>query len=100
MPYYTLIGRDGTDSQAPERRQHARTAHLEGMKALKAAGHLLMAAALTNEAGAMVGSVLTLSFPDEAALNDWLETEPYLLDDVWKSVEVMHCQVAPLFLNP
>ena len=99
MAYFTLIGRDGTDADAPARRAGAREAHLAAMKRLKTDGNLLMAAALLNDKGAMVGSVLTLSFKDEAELTGWLETEAYMLDDVWESVEVMPCQIAPLFLS-
>ena len=36
----------------------------------------------------MKGSVLVLEFPDRAGLDEYLESEPYIREKVWETVEV------------
>lgn len=87
------------DSDAPKRRQAAREAHLDGLQKLKEEGHLLYAAAMLNEEGGMKGSTVVLDFPNRSALDEWLETEPYVVGKVWKKIKVEECKVPEMFLN-
>jgi uncharacterized protein YciI len=36
----------------------------------------------------MVGSIMLVDFPDRAAVDDWLERDPYVTGGVWKEIEV------------
>jgi uncharacterized protein YciI len=94
---YLIIGRDGTDEQALERRQAARPTHLEMCSKLCSEGKQLLAAALLDETGKMVGSVILADFESRQELDAWLEVEPYVVGKVWESIEVTRAQVAKSF---
>ena len=86
---FVVIGRDGTDAEAPTRRQAARGAHLEGAKKLKENGHWVSGGAILNDAGDMIGSVITVDFPSRDALDTWIQNDAYISGGVWKDVEVL-----------
>ncbi len=90
---FLVIGHDGHDPQAPARRQAARPGHLVSGDRMVAEGTLWYAAALTGDDGAMIGSMYLVDFPDRDALDAWLEVEPYVVGDVWRTVEVRPCAV-------
>lgn len=69
-----------------ERRMAVRPQHLEGMKAL--GKRIVCAGGLLDDEGKMKGSALILEFEDRAALDDYLANEPYVVEGVWKTVEV------------
>lgn len=94
---FLVIGRDGTDPDAPKRRAGARTAHLALTERKKAEGHHLYAAAILDDAGGMVGSAMVVQCKDREALDKWLEEEPYVKEGVWKDIEVTPCSVPPIF---
>lgn len=96
---FLVIARDGTDSEASQRRLAAREAHLELGNQMKATGELLYAAAILNDEGAMVGSNMVVEFSSREALDSWLEKEPYVVGNVWQDIEVLTCQVGPAFKN-
>jgi uncharacterized protein len=85
---YVLQAYDYTDGQALNRRMEARPAHFERARQLKAEGHFLFGGALLSPEGSMIGSLMILEFESEKVLNEWLDTEPYLLGKVWENVEV------------
>lgn len=68
------------------RRLAVRPRHLEGMDAMRE--HVVCAGGLLDEHGEMVGSMLVLDLPDRAALDAYLEREPYLAEGVWERLEV------------
>lgn len=90
---YIVIGRDGKD---PSKRQAQRPAHLEGAKKLKEEGRLLYAAAFM-EAGQMKGSMMVMEFLTREELESWKRQEPYITGQVWETVEISECAVAPMF---
>jgi len=92
---YTIIGKDYPNGS--EKRKQSRDAHLNGAKALKEEGKLLYAVALLED-GQMVGSVMVMNFTDEADLESWRSSEPYITGGVWETVEIIPCAVPPLFL--
>ena len=95
---FIVIGRDGTDEQALERRMAAREAHLETAKKMHQTGRWLYAAAILNDEGNMAGSVIVCDFESEAALrSEWLDTEAYVAGNVWETVEVTRAAVAPFW---
>lgn len=99
MPQFIVIGHDGTDEGALDRRMAARDAHLKVCEDSVASGNQLIGAAMMNEAGKMNGSVMIMDFPDRAALDEWLAREPYVSGKVWERVEVIPCKVPDTFAH-
>jgi len=86
---FIVFGYDGTDHGALDRRMAARTAHLEVVSSLKAAGMFLYGGAMLDDEGNMTGSVMVLDFPSEDDLREkWLNDEPFVIGNVWRKVEV------------
>jgi uncharacterized protein len=85
---FVIIGLDGTDADAPARRQAARQDHIDTGNALLENGNLWYGAALLNDDGTMKGSMYVVDFPTEEALKSYLKTEPYVLGEVWKDVTI------------
>lgn len=96
---FLVTGWDGTDADAPGRRAAARQAHLTLGDSMIAGSELLYAAAILDDKGGMIGSSMVLEFPDRAALDSWLEKEPYVTGKVWQKIEVRPCKVGPSFVK-
>ena len=96
---FIVIGRDGSDEGAMARRLAARDNHLALAQKMKETGELLYAAALMDDDERMVGSALIMEMEDRAALDAWLEVEPYITGDVWRAFEITPCKV-PGFIKP
>ena len=90
---YLIIGRDGTDDQAMERRLAARAAHLEMGEQLRQSGNMWYGAAIWDDNNRMIGSMLVMDFASELKLHDWLDKEPYVVGKVWEKLEVQKCNV-------
>ena len=69
-----------------EKRMAVRPRHLEGMKAL--GRQIIVAGGLLDESGKMKSSALVMDFPDRAALDEYLNHEPYVVEGVWQKIEV------------
>ena len=93
---FIVIGRDGTDEGALERRKAVREAHLENIESY-GAKMIMGAATLSEEGGTMNGSVMMVDFPDRAAFDEWFNNEPYVTGKVWDQVEVIPAQMGPTF---
>lgn len=91
---FQVIGWDGQDDQALGRRMGAREQHLAGLKRLKQAGHIILGGPLLDDQGKMIGSTLFVDFPDRAALDAWLASEPYVTGKVWEKINVWPMKVA------
>jgi hypothetical protein len=96
MAHFLVTGRDGTDPEAPARRQAARAAHLDYLEQGRAAGRVLFALA-TVEGERMTGSTVVYAFDRREDLDRWLLEEPYVTGDVWRSVDIQPCRIAPGF---
>ncbi|HEU4839465.1 MAG TPA: YciI family protein [Micavibrio sp.] len=99
MPQFIVIGHDGKDQGATERRKAARDAHLKVCAESVSSGNQLIGAATLDEAGGMNGSVMVMDFPDRAALDEWLKREPYVSGKVWERVDVIPCKVPDTFAH-
>jgi uncharacterized protein len=97
--HFLLIAYDGTDEEAPLRRQQARESHLASITALKKEGKALYGAALLNEKQEMAGSVVIYQFPAREDLEAYLEAEPYITGNVWQRIEIRPCRVPPVFMD-
>lgn len=91
---YLVIAYDKQD--ALERRLASRDEHVEGVRKLMAEGKILNAAALIED-DVMVGSSLYIDFETDEEIDAWLESEPYVKNDVWDMDEM---QMVPVKLLP
>lgn len=97
---YILIGYDGRDEQALERRMAVREAHLTNARQMFEKGELWYAAGILNETGKMIGSMMLCDFPSRQEMEArWLRNEPYILGKVWEKIEINRAQVAPFCLK-
>jgi hypothetical protein len=85
---FVVIGFDGTDEQAPKRRQAVRSDHIALGDELVKTGNLWYAAALLHDDGTMKGSVYIVNFPSEKELHAYLEKEPYVTGKVWQTITI------------
>lgn len=92
---FQLLGYDGTDEGALERRLNAREAHLEGARKMQEEGKLISGGALLNDEGTMIGSTLYLEFESREALDQWVKNDPYTVQGVWKKVEITPIKLLP-----
>lgn len=94
---FIVIGRDGTDEQALDRRMAVREAHLELSTEAIGRGEQIMGGALLTEDGQMKGSVMLVDFPSRKELDEWLQVEPYVTGKVWQDIEVVPFRMGPSF---
>jgi len=71
------------------RRLDARAEHIKGISQLKVEGRILDGGALLDDSGRMIGSVVLCDFPDRAALDAYLASEPYMRKQVWSDVKIL-----------
>lgn len=90
---FLIIGKDGTDEKAKERRSANRAAHIKLGDELVASGNMWYGASLRDDNNEMIGSMLVMDFPSEKELHGWLEEEPYVTEKVWQTVEILKCNV-------
>lgn len=88
MMQFCVIGYDGTDPHALDRRNAARPAHRASALQLEAQGHLICGGGVLGEDGESVGSVMMMNFESREELDAWLEREPFVTQGVWERVEV------------
>ncbi len=96
---FVIIARDGTDTEALNRRLAARDRHIALSDEAAARGEQIMGTAILNEEGNMCGSVMIVDFPTLDALDEWLQKEPYMTGKVWENLEILPCKVGPSFIG-
>jgi hypothetical protein len=69
---FLVLAYDGTDEEAPSRRQRCRDAHLARIDQVIAAGQLITAGAMLDNDGIMRGSMLVVDFASRQELDAWL----------------------------
>lgn len=94
MNQYIVTGYDYTDEGALERRMNVRPHHLDGAKVLKESGNYILGGAVLNDEGKMIGSVMVLQFESEEGLEAWKQSEPYITQKIWETVDVKPFKVA------
>ena len=77
-----------------DKRMEVRPRHLEGMNRL--IQHVVCAGGLLDDNGKMKGSLLVMEFERRAELDDYLASEPYVLEHVWEKIEVEQMNVVIL----
>lgn len=85
---FVIMAYDGDDKDALERRMKVRPIHLERMDELKKGGTFVFGGAMLDDKETMVGSILVCEFPGWEDIENYLETEPYVMGGVWQKIEV------------
>lgn len=94
MPLFVLIGRDGP--RGLDLRKLHRAAHLANLEPLERAGRIRYGGPLVDRSGAPCGSVVVFEAPDAAAARALAESDPYVVEGVFASWEVLETrQVLP-----
>lgn len=93
MPQFLVIAYDATDGEAEKRRAAVRPAHLVAIDPLIADGRVFCAATLLDDDGRVIGSTLIVDMSDRAAVDAWLDQEPFRQRGVWQRVEVRPIRV-------
>lgn len=96
---FIVTAYDGTDDKALERRLKAREEHLVSVETRYKDGQHLYGAALLDDEGDMIGSMMIVDYPSREELDNWLKVEPYVVGNVWEKIEVQPCRVAPTFMK-
>lgn len=96
MNQYLVTAYDYTHENALDTRMNVRPFHLEGVKKMKEKGNFIIGGAILNDEGKMIGSSMILQFENPKDLQNWMESEPYILQKVWKKFEVKPFRVANL----
>ena len=93
---FVLIAYDAAN--VLDKRMACRAEHIALIDKLRAEGKALMGAALTNDMGQMIGSIITLDMT-EAELDNYLKIEPYVVNGVWDKIEIKTCKGGPSFVK-
>jgi uncharacterized protein len=91
---YLVIAKDGTDADAPARRQAVRAEHLEKVKPAVTSGFMLLGGALLNKEGGMTGSAMILDAASEEEVWAFLKQDVYSTGNVWQTFEVHPFKIA------
>lgn len=95
---FVVIGYDGTDEGALDRRMAARQDHLVMAEKMHKSGQWLYAAALLDDNGNMNGSMIVCEFESRKDLEtQWLDSEPYIKAKVWETIDIREAKVAPFW---
>ena len=96
---FIVTGYDGTDDKALERRLAARDKHIQTFKNNLKNKSFLYGAAIINNEGNMSGSVIICEFPSKEILKqEWLDKEPYVLENVWQKIDIKEAKVPPFLI--
>jgi uncharacterized protein YciI len=86
---FLLIAYDGVDEEALDRRLAVREQHLNVFDENRRRGIFKYGCAILDENQKMIGSMIVCEFPSMKELEEtWLSREPYVLGDVWKSIDI------------
>lgn len=90
---FLVIGKDGTDEKALERRMAVREVHIKLGDEMEASGNRWYGCVLLDDNEKMIGSMTVMDFPSEKEFKEWLKKEPYANNNVWKTIEIYKCNV-------
>ncbi len=98
---YAILAFDGEDAGAPARRLAARPRHLAVLTDWIETGRLAFGAPLVAGPEArMIGSLMVIHGEDPAALDAYLNEEPFSTDGVWVRKTAWPFRIAPLPYRP
>ena len=85
---YLVIAKDGTDPDAPSRRQQVREEHLERVQPAVDSGFVQLGGAILNDDGTMIGSAMLLEADSEEEVRAFINKDIYTTGGVWQSYEI------------
>jgi uncharacterized protein YciI len=91
---FLVIAKDGTDAEAPARRQAVREQHLAGARRMAEEAVIIAGGAILDADGRMVGSTVIYEVPDRATLDAVIAADPYVTGGVWRDIEIRPFRVA------
>ena len=98
--HFIVQAYDFTDEQAQTRRLAVREQHLSGVRHNIRDCRHLFGAALLDEQGQMIGSMMIVDYADRDALTrEWLDTEPYITGKVWDKIDIRPCKAPDFFID-
>ncbi len=93
---FVVVAYDHKDENALERRMAVREKHLSDAFKYYDEGKWLSAAGLLDDNGKMIGSMIVCEYESREQLEiEWLEHEPYVLNNVWDTINIHPAKVAP-----
>lgn len=90
---------DYTDPEAIDRRMAVREDHLKKAREMEANGSMLWGGAILDADGKMIGSAAITEFPNREAVDEWLNSDPYVTGKVWEKIEVEPFRTAIPYQN-
>lgn len=97
MLQFLITAYDGTDDEAPARRHACKKEHVALGNEMIRSGNVLFSTAILDDKEETVGSMRVMQFESRAQLDEWLESEPYVVNDVWQNIDVRRCRMGPAF---
>ena len=88
---YIVTAYDGENML--EKRMSVRPRHLENIKSVKEYGSIICAGGILDDEGNPAGSVLVMEFRSADLLKRYLDSEPYIAEHVWETVNVERMNV-------
>jgi uncharacterized protein len=86
MPLFAFYAKDGPNG--PALRDAHRVAHLENMTRINAAGRMVFAGPLKDNAGRSIGALIIFEANDESAARAEMESDPYTRGGVYEHYEI------------
>ena len=97
--HFMVLGYDGKDEQALERRMAVREAHLNLFRKNFEKGIFIYGAGIQNDQDKLIGSMIVCDFPSKENLQkEWLDNEPYVTGNVWQEIKISNVLVPPFLL--
>ncbi|MEY2430910.1 MAG: uncharacterized protein QOC92_635 [Acidimicrobiaceae bacterium] len=97
--HFLVLAWDRTDEDAVARRDASRQAHMELITELFEAHHVVVGAGILDDDGIVRGSVIIVDYPDRAAVDEYLGTEPLKTNAVWERFEVHPLRLPDMYLK-
>ena len=97
MLQFFVTAYDGTDAEAPQRRQAAKEEHVRLGHEMIRSGNVLFSTAVLDDDESVIGSMRVMQFETRSQLDEWLEKEPYVTTGVWKDIDIKRCRMGPAF---
>lgn len=94
MKQYLIHAFDAKDKNALKRRMAVREKHFDLVGTLKRQGSFIYGGAILNEAGNMIGSNMVLQFETDLDFENYLASEPYVVNKIWRKIKVYPFKLA------
>ena len=96
---YVVIAHDSTAPGTFERLMEIRPEHMAQGQKMMDDESFIFGGAILDGSGKMAGGVLIVDFESSDQVDQWLESEPYVVNKVWERLEVHPFLVPPQFLR-